>query len=396
MDQNTAILERISVTRRVKKVPSRQDRRSDAPAPEASLLGPKTDIFMIGGASIIVCLLYWMFVDASASTATVAVMAYNLSFIVNFPHFLSSYQLLYGDYRKHILKKKTFFWAAVLSPALIIGALAYGISTGNPIFLGYMAQAMFLSVGWHYVKQIFGVAIVTSAVQKRYFSPWERNIILMNLFSVWALSWVNANQQIAKQDLDGMAYFTLGLPEALQTATYIATGITLAAATWMLVRKYIKTGVRPAYSSLVGFASIYFWYLPTMGHPLFFYFVPFFHSLQYMLFVFAMKRNQATADANAFSNPETQRKVFMRKFWGFLLLATILGGLAFELVPRNLDSFMPIGAGLMAGPGVWYFAFALFINLHHYFIDNVIWRGDNEMLKTYLVQASQKRVQANA
>jgi len=38
-----------------------------------------------------------------------------------------------------------------------------------------------------------------------------------------------------------------------------------------------------------------------------------------------------------------------------------------------------------------FFAFSLFINLHHYFIDNVIWRGDNDYLKTYLVQASQKR-----
>ena len=60
-----------------------------------------------------------------------------------------------------------------------------------------------------------------------------------------------------------------------------------------IVRKYIKSGVRPATSSLVGFASIYFWYLPSLGHPLFFYMIPFFHSLQYMLFIVAMKKNDA-------------------------------------------------------------------------------------------------------
>lgn len=360
---------------------------------EASLLGPRTDIFMIGGASIIACVLYWLFVDQSAPVTSIAFFAFYLSFIINFPHFMASYLLLYGDYRKQILKKKSFFWAAVVSPVLIIGAIGYGISAANQQVLAFLVQSMYLSVGWHYVKQIYGVSLVTSAVQKRYFGKWERNFILLNLFSVWAMSFVSANLSVSKADLDGISYFTLGLPDWMMTVAYAATVVTLLAAVGIMIRKYIKTGVRPAYSSLVGFASIYFWYLPMLNHPVFFYLIPFFHSLQYMLFVFALKRNESTAAADRAVSPQESRKIFMKKFWGFLAVSAVLGALSFELIPKNLDTLWPIGTALMV-PTAWYFGFNLFINLHHYFIDNVIWRGDNEMLKTYLVQASQKRAHA--
>jgi hypothetical protein len=346
---------------------------------------------MIGGASIVTCLLYWMFVDPAASTASIAILAFYLSFVINFPHFLSSYQLLYGDYRAQIFKKKSYLWAAVGAPTLIIAALAFAIFTLNRDVLVFLTQVMYLTVGWHYVKQIFGVSVVASAIQKRYFGKWERNIILLNLFSVWAMSWVAANLTVMKDELDGIPYFTLGLPEWMMTSAYASTAITLVAAITIMVRKYIKTGVRPGNSSLVGFASIYFWYLPMLNHQVFFYLIPFFHSLQYMLFVFALKRNQAAKAGENTSNPPLQRQIFMRKFFGFLALATVLGALAMYFIPQGLDSWAPIGAQLQCAT-LWFFAINLFINLHHYFIDNVIWRGDNEELQVNLIRASQRRV----
>ena len=135
----------------------------------AALISPLADNLMIGGASILTFILYWLYVENTASTTAIAITAGYLAFIVNWPHFLSSYQLMYVDYRKHILQKQSFFWAAVVSPILIIAVLVFGIVAKSTVTLAVMAQGMYLSVGWHYVKQIFGTAIVTSAVQKRYF-----------------------------------------------------------------------------------------------------------------------------------------------------------------------------------------------------------------------------------
>ena len=36
------------------------------------------------------------------------------------------------------------------------------------------------------------------------------------------------------------------------------------------------------------------------------------------------------------------------------------------------------------GPAVFVFIFVMWINIHHYFIDNVIWRRDNEDVRKYL------------
>ncbi len=357
----------------------------------ATLISPLIDNLMIGGLSIIVMVFYWMFVDPNAMVFySVTVTAYVFSFLVNMPHFLASYQLLYGDYRKLILQKKSFFWAAVLSPLLIIAGLSYGIYTKSASALSLMIQGMYFSVGWHYIKQIYGTALVTSAIQNRYFGKWEKILILFNLYSVWAMSWISSNLTQGAVSVYGISYLRLGFPPILLTLTYFMIAISFVLAIMVGLRKYLKTGERPATSSLICFASIYLWYIPTLYHPSFFYFIPLFHSLQYLLFMGTLKRNQALAESVKAADPEKQRILFFKKFWGFFGLAIILGALTMDLIPKFLDQKMPItGEGL--GPMVWFLSFNVFINIHHYFIDNVIWRGDNPFLKEHLFQASAAR-----
>jgi hypothetical protein len=117
--------------------------------------------------------------------------------------------------------------------------------------------------------------------------------------------------------------------------------------------------------------------------------IPFFHSLQYLLFVVALKKNQATAEAiNSEMDDASRHTTFFWSFWGFLLWSLLLGGLSFSILPTVLQNLAPTQSQVL-GSTFWFFAFGIFINIHHYFIDNVIWRGDNEQVKTHLVQASQ-------
>ncbi len=361
----------------------------------ATLLSPLYDSLLIGGLSIIALILYWMFVDPGASIYSVSMTAFTFSFLVNMPHFATSYQLLYGDYRKWIFQKPSFFWAAVVAPILIVSVLVYGIQKHQIQILSFLLQGMYLSVGWHYVKQIYGTAIVTSAIQKRYFSNWEKTFILLNLYSVWAMSWVNSNLTTTVATSDGISYYGLGLSPVLLQVCYCFTGLTLTLALGTGLMKYFKTGSRPAASSLVCFLTIYLWYIPALYHPAFFYFVPLFHSLQYLLFMGTLKWNQAQNLAEKMEDPTQKRLTFFRVFWGFFALGIILGGLAMYVIPKSLDTYFPIIQPGM-GSTLWFFCFNIFINLHHYFIDNVIWRGDNPFVKTFLVQASQTRPSATS
>ena len=63
----------------------------------------------------------------------------------------------------------------------------------------------------------------------------------------------------------------------------------------------------------------------------------------------------------------------------------LAGWLAFELVPNQMD----VALGTFASWQMFFFftAATLFINIHHYFIDNVVWRFNSPEVKKYLLGA---------
>ncbi len=211
-------------------------------------------------------------------------------------------------------------------------------------------------------------------------------LVRLNLFALWVLYWVSVNQSAQKNETDGISYYSFALPPITLTIAYGLVAVGLVSLLAVFTRKYIKTGIRPAMSSVLGFFSMYCWYLPMLYHPSFFYLIPFFHSLQYLLFVVAMKKNQS--ETNAKEAPEASRRaVQFKNFWGFFGVSLVLGGLAFYVLPNLGDKYLALNPDTF-GPTFWMFSFMIFINVHHYFIDNVIWRGDNPELKKHLFRSA--------
>jgi hypothetical protein len=95
--------------------------------------------------------------------------------------------------------------------------------------------------------------------------------------------------------------------------------------------------------------------------------------------------NKAHAEATGPGDaqmPVGRRSVAM-KVARFVLVGMVLGFIGFMALPTVLE------ASLAPDPAVWggtvfVFILSAFINLHHYFIDNVIWRRDNEDVRRYL------------
>jgi hypothetical protein len=245
---------------------------------------------------------------------------------------------------------------------------------------------MYFLVGWHYVKQVFGCVIVTSVQRKIFYKTWERRLILTNLFSMWGMSSLRSHVGLQSYDFYGIAHYSLNLPESVLTFVYWSVAISGVAVVGLHVRKYIEEGTKPSPPAVAALASLYVWYLPCFSHPGFGYLIPFFHSLQYMVFVWSLKRNQVT-DQNKKLEGRAWRMAWVQRFLGFLLAAYVLGALAFEFIPKFLDqqNFVPEGS---LGYAPFLAAFLLFINIHHYFIDNVIWRSDNVVVKKFLFKSS--------
>jgi phosphoglycerol transferase MdoB-like AlkP superfamily enzyme len=110
--------------------------------------------------------------------------------------------------------------------------------------------------------------------------------------------------------------------------------------------------------------------------PLFMYLIPALHSVQYLYFVWLLKRNQAQADEGA---PRFGRPVSV-VVGSWAAGAILLGLLLFHLLPSALDSaLVDARAARLSdlGPTPYFAALFAFVNLHHYFMDFVIWRREN-------------------
>ena len=340
------------------------------------------ETFFIGGFSLITCFAFWSFMDKSASLYTIGTSAAALAFLVNHPHFLSSYVLLYWDNRSELLKKPKYLWAAVVAPFILLSLLVGSVMSKDPVLMGHIITAMFFFVGWHYVKQIFGCVIVSSVRRNIFYSANERRMILLSLYSIWFFNWAQSHVGNTTFDFYGILHYSLGLPEIARTVGFWCVGVSVLGVVLLHLRKYLDQGVIPAPPAVVAYAALLAWYLPMFAHPGYAYMIPFFHSLQYLAFVWLYKKNE-TAALNVGKPVMDQRRNWIIQFVGFLFVATFLGSMAFEWIPKYLDHHSAIDIDGF-GTAPWLAAFILFINIHHYFIDNVIWRSDNAMVKKYL------------
>ena len=340
------------------------------------------EVFLVGGFSILVSLGFWIFLDKGAPLATISSLAFAAAFLANHPHFSSSYILLYRDFRKNIFRRKRYILSAVIVPVALASLIVTAFLLRDKILLGNIVTSMFFLVGWHYVKQVFGFVIVTSVHRKIFYNSFERRLLLTNLFSMWFLSFLGSHTGVATYDFYGIEHHSLQLPVWLLQLDQFVLVFSLLSLIYVHVMKYIKTGFVPSPPAVVAFAALYVWYIPAMSHPGFAYFIPFFHSLQYLTFVWLFKKNQVSAEISSLQG-EVSRKSWIIKFGGFAAAAFILGALAFEYVPKFLDR-QNIIVNDAIGTAPFLVAFLLFINIHHYFIDNTIWRSDNESVKKHL------------
>jgi hypothetical protein len=73
----------------------------------------------------------------------------------------------------------------------------------------------------------------------------------------------------------------------------------------------------------------------------------------------------------------------MTRFAKFVAMGLLLGWIGFMGLPSVFQASLAPDVNVW-GPSVFVFIFVLWINIHHYFIDNVIWRRDNEDVRRYL------------
>jgi len=352
-----------------------------APVPR-HLNGPVSDFLLLGGGSLLALFgLRWALGDAAWAGAWSAGTTLALANVANNPHFMHSYQLFYRGFGAKLTRypsdlRLRYWLCGVVVPLALLGTMVWAIAAGQPRALGLMANLMFFLVGWHYVKQGYGMAMVDAALKRAFFTDAEKRALLRNAYAVWLLSWLLLNRMLGgvTSSYWGVEYVFFPVPAPLAwlaCAAATACGLELA---WRLLSR-LRRGEAIAWNGLLAYAaSGYVWLL--IRDPVLVLWVPLFHSLQYMAVVWRYERNRIHALHPHDMLPEL-------RIAGFYALGLGLGYLGFWLLPRILNTHVDYDRGLF-GTGLFFFLSWIFINVHHYFLDTVMWRKGNPDVQRYL------------
>jgi hypothetical protein len=361
----------------------------DETASPTDVASPFGEFLIVGGATLFLFPLSWLLrrcFGLDGPELAAGALTFYAAYLVNDPHFSVTYLLFYRRAWSRMLHRDTghaqrirYAVAGFLVPACLVGWAAFALATHSAEGLGWMIQLMYVLVGWHYVKQGFGVLTVLSARKGIFFTTLERKIILGHCYAGWAFAWANPSAAAGEFEEKGVVYWAMAHPRWLEVLCGLVLALSTAALVVVLAMKWWRQRRLPPLAPLIGFlTTVWSWTIFSAADRLVQYLIPALHSLQYLYFVWLMKRGEARAEEGP---PDFGRPVAVRL--GFLALSAVgLGWILFHGAPGILDAALvgrPARGAVSDSLGRTPFVAAFFVvvSIHHYFMDYVLWRRDN-------------------
>ncbi len=342
----------------------------------------------MGGATPFLFPLAWILrktLGLDSAELAVGFLTFHAAFVINDPHFAVTYLLFYRDARARVFGKALppslrvrYLVAGVLVPALLGAWAMAALATRSSSALGLMIELMFLLVGWHYVKQGFGVMIVLASRRGVRFRPHERVAVLAHCLAGWAYAWASPAAPSTEVEEKGVVYMTIARPPWLEKATLVVLVATAVILAVTLAGKWRREGRLPILTPMLALlSSIWAWSIYSSIDPIVVYLIPALHSIQYLYFVSLMRGNEARErEGPPWFETSARARV------GLLAAgAIVLGWVLFHAAPGLLDAALVPRRGRFVssplGPTPYLAAIYTFVNVHHFFMDSVVWRKDN-------------------
>ena len=281
--------------------------------------------------------------------------------LINGPHFMASYRLLYkrpGSLRRHPLVAGLI----PLAGLLLIGYVTYccfmypqqSASSELPILfaLGLVAPVF---LGWHYVGQAWGMTASFAFLSGFRLDPSERRLIRAGLYVLFVYHVVLSAEGI------GVLTRLFGGPNGENVVASSMFAVCRVASIigfvlgvvgfWKLAKRTQRSIPIRVWTPWLATFS---WYVMVDVHPASIFLVQGFHALQYVMFPMRVEINQSKQ-----ANWQWLRL-------GVYYVALVVTGLVafhWSEILTVADSKLQIATAIFA-----------FLNLHHYFIDAVIWK----------------------
>ena len=333
-----------------------------SPAATASIFNPVVDFLLVGGLSLIV--LVPLLLTGSSDLLLIGAGTQALiATAINMPHFMASYRLVYSS-REMILRHK---WASIYVPVILIVYIAVALwdaqnSPDRPPALAIVLVAVASGyLAWHYTGQVWGMMASFAFLAGTRFERIERVLIRsgLRILLAWHVTWFLYTQLRNAEVVRSLYVFISG-------ATVVA--FLLGATGILLMRRRI--GRFPPFRALVAWLAIFVWYAAMARDPRALFWVQIAHALQYLAFPVRVEMNRTNRD----SSTSPYHVAVHMAIYGVILLAVSVA--IAQLVP--MSSMGIIGNMFGEEPGrAAPILLLMFINIHHYFTDGVIWKISN-------------------
>lgn len=319
------------------------------------------DFFFIGGFSFLLFFLFQFFYT-DIRTLEVITAAIYLSWIINWPHFSMSTYRLYQSRSN----RRQYPVTSYVIPFVVLGGVF--LSFGFPALVApYFVKLFLLWSPYHFSGQTIGITIIYAMRCGIKLGSWERRILAIFVFGTYFVSNIRAEVSRQGNSYYGVDYPGIGVPQWLASLSEYAMWAALVLfVSALLYWCYKHKRIFPAIVLLPA-ATQYLWFVQAIYMPSFQEFVPMLHSLQYILVAWGLQLKekldvQGLSPSRQYAFTETAR---------WLTLNFIGGAVLFYLLPYT---------GVILGYSSL-FSIAIFfsaIQIHHFFVDGVIWKLKNQ------------------
>ena len=339
------------------------------------IVSESLDFWMAGGISMLVMLALMIFfvlgfINGQTVLAAMSGM-FLLQVLINWPHFLGAYSLLYRSSNQ--IKKYSIatIWIPILLILVLFISLYKGWQAGNVFlevdqdiaYIVWLISAFYLA--WHYTGQSWGLIATFSHLSGMKFKNNERSLIRLGVRSliIWHVIW-------GAQDLPSNWFF--GLKDYLPILQFL---INIVCIVYFVIGLYLwkKIYQREGFLDrrvIVVWLSIYTWYFVLFWIPKAYPLVQLSHALQYLMFPLRVELNKRFRDI---------KKTNIGKQYAWIILyalTLIILGIVLFWSPEIVSNH--------AQPYTFAAMIASLVAIHHYFVDSCIWKISNPEVRKEL------------
>jgi hypothetical protein len=311
------------------------------------------DFFFLCGISFILYAWAWTRgVSVPISTSTQQIISSGAWFI-NWPHFSATAYRLYSNGEN----RRQFPLTTYVAPVVLLALFFLGLQAPDTLGVGFV-KLFFLWSAMHFSAQSFGLTQLYLGRSGHKIGEWERRLLWSVIYFSFLYTFIAAQVGPTGNEFFGMKIPSFQFPELLrQVSAYAYGGLLSAFCLWFFLQKMR----RPHFPWMVFWLPVtqFIWY--SLYFVSFFNeFVPTLHCIQYLFLAYFVEGKEK----GGFHTP-------LRLFWissKWYGLNVVGGAVLFFYLPKIGPEFGYADAGVFTAM-VW-----ALVQMHHFFVDGVIWR----------------------